>query len=306
MRDAVRATLWEVAARIDASDVPGAATYLASLHPADQADVLAELDGEERTALLATLDPESLAAILEHLTPQEMDTIAPELDTGQLAAALTETGADIAADVLHALEDDAAPVLDAMTDTSDVEPLLAHEDESAGGIMSPHLIAFRPATTAAAAIEQLRALQPRAAEAYYLYVVDAVNRLLGVVSLRDLVTAQPETRLDALMARDVISTTADTDQEDVLRLIQHYNLRAVPVVDAEQRLVGVASADDLIGVAEQEATEDMYRMVGLSDAETLRAPECREYAPLFVAADLWEASQALAARLGLAQAVQAA
>jgi magnesium transporter len=126
--------------------------------------------------------------------------------------------------------------------------------------------------TAENAIDYLRAIQPRTDVPYYLYVVDPDNHLHGVVSLRDLVIARPATAMRDLMTTDLITTTIDTDQEEVLRTLQHYGLRALPVLDANDRLVGVTTADDLIDVAQQEATEDMFRMVGMDETEAFTGP----------------------------------
>ncbi len=273
MRDAIRSTLWEVAARLDAADVDSATQYFLTLHPADQADILTELSAEERDTLMASLDPEQLAALLEHLTPQERADVTPHLEIGSLAAALDEAPPETAADVLHDLEEEeAAGVLNAMEEASAVEPLLAHEDESAGGIMTPNVIALRPEMTAGGAITYLRTVQPAAADAYYLYVADEGSHLLGVLNIRELITAAPERRLRDLMDPNVISTTTDTDQEEVLQTLQHYNLRAIPVVDEDGRLAGMTTVDDLIDVAQQEATEDMFRMVGLTERESFIGP----------------------------------
>lgn len=273
MRDAIRSTLWEVAARLDAADLPAAVQYLRALHPADQADVLAGLNDEDRQLLLQNLEPEEVADFLEFLTPQERADVAPQMEIGSLAAALDETPPETAADVLQDLEkNEAAAVLRAMEDRSEVEPLLAHEDESAGGIMTPNVVTLRPAMTAEGAIAYLRLLHPRDVDPYYLYVVDEAGHLSGVISLRGLVTAPPERRVGEFMDPNVITVTTDTDQEEVLQLLQHYNLRAVPVVNAEGRLVGVTTVDDLIDVAQQEATEDMFRMVGLPRGEPFVGP----------------------------------
>lgn len=273
MRDAIRSTFWEVTARLDAGESRAATEYVLSLHPADQADVLAALSREERRRIFEQMTPAAVAEVIENLTPRELELLTPQLETAHLAAALSQADAGTAADVLHHLQyEQAAAVLAAMGDPSDVEPLLAHEDESAGGIMSPHIITLRPDLTAENTIDYLRAIQPRSGDPYYLYVVDRERHLLGVVSLRDLVIARPQTTLQRLMNAELISTTTDTDQEQVLRTLQHYGLRALPVIDAGGRLVGVATADDLLDVAEQEATEDMFRMVGLDEDESLSAP----------------------------------
>ena len=219
------------------------------------------------------MEPDQLADLLEHLTDQERAEIAPQIGIESLAAALDESSPETAADVLQDLEqEEAADVLGAMDEAPTVERLLVHPDESAGGIMTPNVIALRPQMTAAEAIDYMRTTPPPEGEAYYLYVVDAAFHLLGVLNLRQLLTAAADRSLQELMEIDVISTTIETDQEEVLRTLQHYGLRAVPVVDAGGHLVGVTTAEDLIDVAQQEATEDMFRMVGLGEAEPFIGP----------------------------------
>ena len=273
MRDSVRGRLREVTARLDAGDGPGALRLLVSLHPADQADILGELDDRERRTLLDSLGRDQLGAVLEHLTPHELDEVTTQLAVVEMAAALDTAPRHTAADILQQLDaGEAQAVLDAMESRTHVEPLLAHGDESAGGIMSPAVPALRPDQTADNAIDYLRTLGRSADEPYYLYVIDDDGRLQGVVGLRDLVVARPERRMRELMNRNIVSVSTDTDQEVVLQTLQHYNLRALPVVDADGRFAGVATADDLLDVAQQEATEDMFRMVGLGADEEAGGP----------------------------------
>jgi magnesium transporter len=138
--------------------------------------------------------------------------------------------------------------------------------------MTPAVISLRPTWRAQEAVEEMRRVVPGADSAYYLYVTDDDGRLLGVVSLRDLVVAQPETVIEAMMDPNVISVPIMTDQEDCARTLSRYGYLALPVTDEEGRLVGVITADDLIEVAEDEATEDMYRMVGISGEERVFSP----------------------------------
>ena len=122
------------------------------------------------------------------------------------------------------------------------------------------------------ALEELRRVGPDADSAYYLFVTDEAGVLLGVVGLRDLVVALPETVVEAMMDPNVISVPVTADQEDCARTLSRYGFLALPVVDEGGRLVGVITADDLIEVAEDEATEDMYRMVGISGEEQVFGP----------------------------------
>jgi magnesium transporter len=126
--------------------------------------------------------------------------------------------------------------------------------------------------TVGEAIALLRARKPLAEEAYYLYVLDAANRLQGVVNLRELIVADPQTKIEDVMTAEVISVRPDTDQEEVANELQHYRLRALPVVDEDGVLSGIITADDVIDVMQEEATEDMYRIVGLPADESVYAP----------------------------------
>jgi magnesium transporter len=159
-----------------------------------------------------------------------------------------------------------------MTTASEITPLLEHADESAGGLMTRGYVALHPEMTAQQAITFLRLRKPVVEEAYYLYVLDATNRLLGVVNLRELLISDLDTPIVDVMTKDSITVKADTDQEEVARLIQHYRLRALPVVNEQGVLSGIVTADDAMEVASEEATEDMYRMVGLLSDDSVFAP----------------------------------
>jgi magnesium transporter len=253
--------------------IDDAVRLLHALHPADQADVVAELDEDEQRRLVDALTPRQLAGLLEFLESEERAEIVEDLAPGRLAPALDLMADDDAADVLQDLEpQQARAVLAQMADADEVAPLLRHEEDSAGGIMTRGFIALREGMTAHQAIAELRRLRPDAERSYYLYVTDAAGRLNGVIGLRDLVIAEPLTRLATIMRRDVHSVHEDTDQEECARLIQHYDLLALPVVDGENRLVGVLTVDDVIDVVQEEATEDMYRMAGIQGEEHVFSP----------------------------------
>jgi magnesium transporter len=141
--------------------------------------------------------------------------------------------------------------------------LLGYEEDTAGRIMTPEYISLKENLTVRETLERIRALANTSEVIYYLYVTDTSRHLTGIVSLRDLVIASPETTLGEILTRDVVFVHTDTDQEEVARTIQRYDLLAVPVVDREDRLVGVVTVDDVIDILEQEATEDIYALGGL-------------------------------------------
>ncbi len=247
-----------------------------SLHPADLADLVLELPEEERVTLLDHLPTDVVAELFEYVEDDDLRELIKSVGVKDLPAVLEEAEDDVAADVIQQLEpEEQAETLAQMDRGEEVAELLQYGDESAGGIMSRGFVALNENITVQQAIDYLRVLRPPSERAYYLYVVDNDRVLQGVVSIRDLLVSSPKTLLKEITQRDVHAVTTDADQEEAARILQRYNLLAVPVVDAEGRLEGVMTADDLIDVLQEEATEDMYRMVGLDEAETVLAPVWR-------------------------------
>jgi len=258
---------------LSGDNVQAAAELLAAMHPADQADLYNRLNGADRETILALLSNESRALLLEHLDEDALEEIVGRLPRVELSRVLDLTKNDIAADALRLLPpSEAARTLAQMTTAPEVTPLLIHPDESAGGLMTRGYVALHKDMTVSEAMTYLRARQPLAEEAYYLYVLDAGNHLQGVVNLRQLIVSDPQTKLEDVMTREVISVKPDTDQEEAANLLQHYRLRAIPVVDDSGFLSGIITADDIIDVIAEEATEDMYRMAGLPGDESIFAP----------------------------------
>lgn len=246
---------------------------VASLHPADLAELLFLLSEEHRRRLLRELPSDIVGHLFEYVRDDERRELIEDVGVEQLPALLDETPDDVIADIIQELEpEQQVETLKALDRGEEVAELLEYGTESAGGIMSRGFISLNQEMEAAHAIEFLRVLRPPSDRAYYLYVVDDDNRLQGVVSLRDLIVASPGTKLAEITQRDVHAVTPETDQEEAARILQRYNLLAVPVVDEEGRLQGVMTADDLMDVLAEEATEDMYRMVGLDEEERVFSP----------------------------------
>lgn len=276
----IEATLEETKRLLDDGRPDEALTALSSLHPADQARTLAQLDEELRAALLPRLGRDTLAEILGFLEEEPRGEIVAGLDPAVLAPLLDRVGRDVAADVLRSLPAERArSTLSQMAGAAEVAPLLPFADETAGGRMTSDFVALHRGWTVEQALGHLRSHKPRAEQVFYLYVVDDEYRLEGVVSLRQLVVSGPDERIGDLMTPEVVSVRTTEDQEEVAREIRRYNFIALPVVDDDRRLVGVINVDDLIDVVEEEATEDMYRMVGLSEDETLLRPIARSVVP---------------------------
>lgn len=258
---------------LEAGNTESALADIAELHPADQAEAIAALSPELRAPLLPRLPQETLADILEYLKEEPRRQLVMELEVAVLGPVLDLVDSDVAADILRLLPPEQSDeLLLTMRTAPEVRGLLRHEDESAGGRMTADFVALHKHWTVEQALAYLRHLHPDAEQAYYLYVIDADHRLEGVVSLRGLVVAAPDERIGDIMTPEVISIRTDQDQEEAARILQRYNLVALPVVNEESRLVGVTSVDDLMDVAQEEATEDMYRMVGLDEEESVLGP----------------------------------
>jgi magnesium transporter len=244
-----------------------------ALHPADLSDLVMLLDEEERRLLLEQLPTDIVGQLFEYAEDDELRDLIRGVGMADLPAVLGEVEDDVAADVIQQLEPgDQADTLAALDRGEEVAELLQYEGESAGGIMTRGFVTLNHDITVQQAIDYLRMLRPPSDRVYYLYVVDGERHLLGTVSIRDLIVSSPRTTLEEITQRDVHAVSTNTDQEEVARTLQRYNLLAVPVVDAEGRLEGVTTADDLIDVLQEEATEDMYRMVGLDEEETATTP----------------------------------
>lgn len=248
---------------LERDDIDHAIQILLALKPADQADVFEELDDKDQASLLPSLSPEVSADILENIEDEEAADLAANLPDETLARIVDEMEPDEAADLLGDIHpDQAQAVLARLENPEEVRPLLLHPDESAGGLMTSEFLALRRRMTVDEAIQAVRAWQPDNENIYYLYVVDGQNHLCGVVSLRDLIVANPNELLMNIMEPDVISVKVGVDQEYCAELMSHYDLLALPVVNEENQLVGVITIDDVIDVVVEEATEDIQKLGG--------------------------------------------
>ena len=264
----LNAVLADLRESLEKNDLAAAAALFESLHPADQADLIEELETPDQVALFSHLHPTDSADVLEEMENEDAASLAGLLPSEQLADILDEMEFDEAADVLGDLpQEKVAEILHEMEEADDVIPLLRYPDDTAGGLMTPAIITLRQDWTAERALAELRRMGPQSESTYYLFVVDEVNRLLGVIGLRDLVTMPIDMPIAERMKTDVVSVLVTADQEECARVLSHHGFLALPVVDEIGRLLGVITADDLIEVAEDEATEDMYRMVGITGEE---------------------------------------
>jgi magnesium transporter len=257
----------------------GALTRLWNLvknfYPADISSLMDHLVFREKLVLFNVLfekDKEKASGVLGEIDPEDAAQILKELPINQISEVLQMTASDDVASIVDLLpEDMKEAILAAMEEkpSEDVKGLLHYEEETAGRIMSPNFYALNQNTNVSDAITAMQ-LEGDVETAFYLYVVDDQNHLVGVVSLRQVLFARPNTRLEEIMTRDVISVHPETDQEEVARNVADYNFVAIPVVDSENLLLGVVTVDDVIDVIDKEATEDIYKMVSLDTTDRVQ------------------------------------
>lgn len=262
----------EVRDRIAARDQIEIVGLAGQVGPADWADVLAQLEPAEVAVLLQWLPDELLADTLAELDPAVAAGLLRTLSRPEAADLLEAMDPDDATDVVDELSDaEAEQILVAMepAEAAEIRELLAYPADSAGGLMTPAFVAVSPDVRADEAIAALRVVAEEAETVNYVYAVDEDDHLLGVLRLHSLVLTRPETPVRELLAPALLSVRADADQEEAARLLIDHNLLALPVVDGDNRLLGIITQDDVADVLEQEATEDIERLGG---SEPLEVP----------------------------------
>jgi magnesium transporter len=244
---------------------------LSDLRPADIADILEQLDVEDAGAVLDRLDTETAADTLNEVQYSFQSELLGELDPERASDLLEMLPPDDAADILsEMLPADAERLLNLMPadESQPIRDLLRYAGETAGGIMTNEVLALTLNATVEDALTYLRQHSEHLEMVYYLYIVDEDHHLVGVVSLRQLVIAEPTTHMQDLIDHDVIKVQFDTDQEEVARIISKYDLLGVPVVDADNHLIGLVTVDDVIDVIHEEQAEDFSEIAGVDVEET--------------------------------------
>ncbi|HYU49007.1 MAG TPA: CBS domain-containing protein [Candidatus Limnocylindria bacterium] len=222
---------------------------LAELHPADLATIIDQLAPRDRAGVLASLDDEAAADAIEEMEPGTQVEVLEDLEPARAADILEEMSPDDAADLVADLSESARDEILALMEreeAAEVRELLGYPEDTAGGIMTTEFVAVPATLTAAETIDRLRELEPDAETIYYVYVTDDEGRLVGVLSLRDLIVAPPDTAISEVMIREPVAVGALADQDEVAEVVAHYNLLAVPVVDDDGRLAGIVTVDDAI------------------------------------------------------------
>ncbi len=246
---------------------------LVGLHPADVAEIIHYLGHHDKHYIFSLLDAEFASEVISELDDVSLDKILDDLDENRITEIVDEMDSDDATDLVAELPEEVAhKVLQRIDkeDSEEVMELIRHEEDTAGGIMAKEYIAVAKNMTVGEVIQQIRAQAEEVEDLYNIWVVDENNKLVGTVTLKDLILADSETVISEIMDEDVISVTPEVDQEEVARITQKYDLVSLPVVDEEGHLVGRITFDDVADVAEEEASEDFQRMAGIADEEEFR------------------------------------
>jgi magnesium transporter len=222
---------------------------VASMHPADLAEIISEVSQKERTAIFGSLDVDTAAEALHELEPHVQADIIDDMAKERASDILERMPPDEAADVLGDLpEAKAQELINLMEkeEAEDVQELLEHEEDTAGGIMTTEYLSFPPDLTVEEAIKELRLEAPNVETVYYLYMVDDEEHICGVLSLKNLILATPQVKLRDIMKTPVKTLPLEAAEKDVAEFISKYNLLAAPVVDETMALRGIVTVDDVV------------------------------------------------------------
>lgn len=247
-----------------------ARSIMADLHPADIADLLDVLDEDLRFQAFSLLEDEIASEVLDETQAEATLHLVEAVPDERLADLLEELPMDDAAELLGDLPPEQAETLIAFMEpeeAAEVRGLLEYSDETAGRLMTEKVVRIRRRWTAQETIEHLRTTDPETETLAYLYVVDDDDRLVGVVPLRDLITAPANALIRDIMEPDVIYVSVDTDQEEVALMVAKYDFFAIPVVDRQSRLAGIITHDDVVDILQEEFTEDVQRLGGSQPLE---------------------------------------
>ena len=262
LRDLVRSQLQ---ALLEQNDLQGAKSILVPVQPADIAEAIEGLPEAMQAIAFRLLSKSEAIEVYEYLDSSIQQALIEEFKRQDVLDIVDQMSPDdrvrlfdeLPAKIVNRLLEQLSPA-----ERQATAQLLGYEPGTAGRIMTPELISFKEGFTISQALERIRRLANVTETIYYLYVTDNARRLTGTLSLRDLVTSQPSQTIGEIMTREAVFVYTDTDQEEVAKVIQRYDFLAVPVVDREQRLVGIVTVDDVIDIIQEETTEDIYALGG--------------------------------------------
>ena len=245
-------------------------TLISRFHPDDIAELLENLEEEEKSKLFRLLDVETASDVIMELNDISRELIIEDMSSEELSEIVDDMPSDDAADFIGDLPEEQKQEILSHLDqekSEDVQMLLEYPEDSAGGIMQTELISVKQHLTVSAAIDLIRSLSDEVEDFHNVFATDENEKLVGVLPLRKLILAKPETSISSIMDKSLIYVNADMDQEEVANTVKRYDLISLPVVDSDMHLLGRIMVDDVIDVIQEEDSEDIFRMAGISEEE---------------------------------------
>jgi len=255
---------------IQKNDIDAFRKEFLEVHPYDQAKFFVSQEEDIRKQIYTYLSPAEMAELFHNLDSEDQEKILHEMAPSYVAEMLAQMYADDAVDVLNELEkDQVVSYLTIMDDEAakEIKDLLHYEEKTAGSIMTTEFVAISANKTIREAMKILKSEAPDAETIYYIYVVDDEKRLVGVLSLRDLIIADDNKLVSEVMNDRVVYVSVSEDQENVARMMMDYDFVALPVLDYQRHLLGIIKVDDIMDVIEEEASEDYSKLAGVPDGE---------------------------------------
>ncbi|MEM7008034.1 MAG: magnesium transporter [Thermodesulfobacteriota bacterium] len=250
-------------------NIEGIRDALSNIHPSEIASIIQNFDPDDHPKILEALDNETASEVILELDPEQREDILEDFDADKIADYADEMDSDDAADLLGELpEQTAQTVLDKMDpeEAKDVKPLLKYPEDTAGGIMQTELVKVSQNSTVRDTINWIRLIADEVEDFLMIFVTDEHDKLIGEISLSKLVLATPTTKVTAIMQPVEVTVTPYIDQEEVAKIFQKYDILSLPVIDSTGVLLGRITADDILDVITEEASEDMLQLAGVGDS----------------------------------------
>jgi magnesium transporter len=252
---------------IGAGEQEAVREFLEDHHPAQVAELIEDLEPAEGDTLLRLLEPRVRSEVMSYLEPETQVRVAETMKPSDAATLLQHMSHDERADLVNRLDDNIVDEILrrlAHAEREDIRRLASYEPGTAGAVMTTDYATLPPTVTVREAIDRLRQEAPDRETIYYSYVVDDARKLIGLVSLKNLLLARPRARIEDVMKTDLVVARVDEDQESVAHKIEDYDLIAIPVVDTDDRLLGIVTHDDAADILRQEGAEDTLRFAGVA------------------------------------------
>jgi magnesium transporter len=262
---AIQSLAEELSKLLERGSVQQALHLIRDKHPADIADILELLPEQQRTLLFQKLDLPDAGEVLDKINAEATIDLVDAVPDNSIADMLETLPVDDAAGILSEIQLDRAESILSLIEPDEAQAIskqLEYPEQSAGRLMTTNVVTIREDWSVQKTLDFLRNLDDKFETLAYLYVVDAAKHLVGVLSLRSLVTEMPDVIVRRIMDSDVVSVDVLTDQEEAARLVAHYDFFAIPVIDAEKHLLGIITHDDVVDILHEEFTEDIQRLGG--------------------------------------------